>query len=205
MLSFSTVPYSRYVEMYIGLFFLIPFLNTLYDSFQTRQEKQRLVVVFLFLTAIPGITNGFRAAGVPGKLETVPTHCRHGSGICLQRSVQLLPFLRNAFVSGPWPDYESLLNVLPCVTLFLLFANADYSRLPEAVKTCIARVADWSFGAYLVSWIFGQIFHTRLNAAVASVSMRLEWFPVVVPAVFLCSVGLSALLNGITSRLLKQR
>lgn len=60
--SFETAPYSWYIEMYIGLFLLIPFLNTMYAGLCT-QKKQILVVTLLLLTVLPSIMNSYCIAG----------------------------------------------------------------------------------------------------------------------------------------------
>lgn len=57
ILSFQTAPYSWYVEMYIGLFLLIPFLNTMYSGLQTQRNKQLLILTLLLLTALPSVLN----------------------------------------------------------------------------------------------------------------------------------------------------
>ena len=62
--SFRTADYSWYIEMYIGLFLMIPFLNILYDGLPTKQNKQILLLTFLFLTALPSIFNIYRIAGL---------------------------------------------------------------------------------------------------------------------------------------------
>lgn len=56
--SFETISYSWYIEMYLGLFLLIPFLNTLYDGLNIK-KKQLLIVTMLLLTALPSILNIF--------------------------------------------------------------------------------------------------------------------------------------------------
>lgn len=49
--------YSWYVEMYIGFFFLIPFLNILWNSIHHPQGQKILVIVLLALTMAPSIFN----------------------------------------------------------------------------------------------------------------------------------------------------
>ena len=56
-LAFETAPYAWYIEMYIGLFLLIPFLNTMYDALCTQRKKQALIATLLFLTALPSLLN----------------------------------------------------------------------------------------------------------------------------------------------------
>lgn len=46
------IAYSWYVEMYIGLFLLIPFLNILYHGLETQKRKQFLIVTLLFLYSL---------------------------------------------------------------------------------------------------------------------------------------------------------
>lgn len=60
ILGFTTAPYAWYIEMYIGLFLLIPFLNILYNNLQTQKQEQLLILVMLLLTAVPGIVNIYR-------------------------------------------------------------------------------------------------------------------------------------------------
>lgn len=54
--DFSGATYSWYIEMYIGLFLLIPFLNLI---FQNLDQKGRiiLIVTLLFMTGIPTVVN----------------------------------------------------------------------------------------------------------------------------------------------------
>lgn len=53
--SFSQ--YSWYIEMYIGLFLLIPFLNILYNNLSTKKDKKILLATLIFLTSIPSAVN----------------------------------------------------------------------------------------------------------------------------------------------------
>lgn len=62
--SFTTADYAWYVEMYIGLFLIAPFLNLAYDGLQTQSKKKILIAVLLVMTALPGVTNIFCAEGV---------------------------------------------------------------------------------------------------------------------------------------------
>ena len=59
ILNFSAAPYGWYVEMYIGLFLLTPFLNILYDNLSSKAHKNALVLTLVFLTALPQIVNIF--------------------------------------------------------------------------------------------------------------------------------------------------
>ena len=58
-LDFTGSNYSWYIEMYIGLFLLAPFLNLAYGKLKNKKQKQVLLVTAVFLTIIPSLFNIF--------------------------------------------------------------------------------------------------------------------------------------------------
>jgi len=64
MFAFENAPYSWYVEMYIGLFLMVPFLNILYKGLQTQKMKQALLITLLILTTLPKMLNAYCASGL---------------------------------------------------------------------------------------------------------------------------------------------
>ena len=64
ILSFNAAPYAWYMEMYLGLFLLVPFLNILYHGLERRGHKRWLLATLLVLTAAPSMLNIFRVAGL---------------------------------------------------------------------------------------------------------------------------------------------
>ncbi len=59
ILDFSGANYSWYVEMYIGLFLLAPFLNLAYGKLKSKRQKQVLVATLVFIAILPSIVNSF--------------------------------------------------------------------------------------------------------------------------------------------------
>lgn len=59
LLGFRSADYSWYVEMYIGLFLLIPFLNIIWNNLQNKKQRIILIVTFAFLTLVPQNLNVF--------------------------------------------------------------------------------------------------------------------------------------------------
>lgn len=55
--NFTAAPYSWYVEMYLGLILLIPFLNIVYNALSSKERKKCLIITFIILTSIPSIIN----------------------------------------------------------------------------------------------------------------------------------------------------
>lgn len=59
ILDFTGANYSWYIEMYIGLFLLIPFLNLIYNNLKSKRQKQALVLTLIVLTVLPTMLNIF--------------------------------------------------------------------------------------------------------------------------------------------------
>lgn len=57
ILGFQAAPYSWYVEMYIGLFLLIPFLNLIYNNLKNKKQKQILILTLFTITILPSVFN----------------------------------------------------------------------------------------------------------------------------------------------------
>lgn len=55
--------YSWYVEMYIGLFILIPFLNLIFNNITKKKNHQFLIAVLLLMIGIPAFVNNLPALG----------------------------------------------------------------------------------------------------------------------------------------------
>lgn len=78
ILDFAAAPYSWYVEMYIGLFLMIPFLNLVYNNITSQKWKRVLIVTFIILTILPSALNEFNLDyfewwSFPA-LSSLPTH-----------------------------------------------------------------------------------------------------------------------------------
>ncbi len=55
--DFKGANYSWYMEMYIGLFLLIPFLNVMYHGLNSKGQKKALIWTLIALSALPTIAN----------------------------------------------------------------------------------------------------------------------------------------------------
>ena len=55
--NYTAAPYAWYIEMYIGLFIIIPFLNVLYQNLRNRKEKELLLFFLFCMIVVPTIFN----------------------------------------------------------------------------------------------------------------------------------------------------
>lgn len=50
---FSNIPYSWYVNLYIGYFLISPFLNILYNNLHSSKNKYCLIAIFIIVFSLP--------------------------------------------------------------------------------------------------------------------------------------------------------
>ena len=240
LLDYSGSDYGWYMEMYLGLFLLIPYLNVLYEGLGTERARRGLILTLLVMTALPPVMNvydltdpGWWAApglGTGKYFQLLPDWwtmiypltyyflgaylrdhplklgCRALLGLFLLTTVADGVYViwrckDGLFQWGAWQNNPSLFLLIRSALLFEWLRSAGYSRMGSGLRRVLAKISAWSFGAYLVSWIFDTLVYERLNAHVPDVHLRLEWFPLAVPAVLLGAIMTSGCLEGIYSLL----
>ena len=233
VLNFTIAPYAWYVEMYIGLFMLIPFLNLIYNNLESKKHKLALIGTMIFLTALPNVVNvwgistpGFFAEPSAYKNYTalIPQWWNefypvtyyfigcwlreYGLETSAKKNAVLLVLsvlagglfniyrcYPTAFVGGPWQTWGSVINVINATLVFGLMLKINDSRIPAALHRPLKLLSDLTFGAYLMSWVFDDLFYTKLCAAVTEMPMRLNWFPLMPLLTFVCALASSFVLN----------
>ncbi len=232
--SYNNAPYSWYVEMYIGLFLLCPFLNLIYNNLKNKKEKQVLLATFLLLTAIPQVVNIFipdiawllNPTTSNNYFKILPTywvslypityyfigcHLREYKLKISCKIIALLSVLlfiingtfnyyrslNSTFIWGTWQEYSSLLVAAQTVLFFAFFDNISYSKVTAKVSKMLSKISELCFGGYLLSWIFDDMFYKVLNNAVPYMQLRLKYFALIVPLVFICSIIFSFVINAV--------
>lgn len=235
LLGFTGAPYAWYIEMYLGLFLIIPFLNILYNNIPSRKWKQALLATFIILTALPTVVNvyDFSSASwwllpsaLEGKTKLIPAWwsevypityyfigCYLGEyGFKMKKplNIGLIALCTGAsgiytfwrsykgkFIWGDWCDYNSLFNIILTVLVFVFLININYDKVPKWMSVFIQKLSGLCLGAYLLSWIFDKMLYAVLEIHVTSVTRRLEYYFLIVPAVFVLSLMLSYLVSKI--------
>lgn len=65
-LDFSLISYAWYIEMWIGLYLITPFLNLGYQAISNKKQKQVLIIILYLMTALPDFCNRYGVHLVPG-------------------------------------------------------------------------------------------------------------------------------------------
>lgn len=212
-LNYTGAANGWYIEMYIGLFLLIPFLNAMWRGLTTKRARLALVVTMLALTTLPTLTNlqlsGTQYQILPAWWRGIFPLTYYVLGLWL-RTEELrvdprwaLPALLasvaaggvgayalsggGAFTSEEITGWAGPTVVLSACLLFLLLRQLPLGKTPGWLAALIRKGSELSLGIYLVSWCFDNAYYPKLWAAQPVFAKRLPWFFVMVPAVYLSS------------------
>lgn len=233
ILGFNGSGYAWYINMYIGLFLLIPFFNLIYSNLPSKRKKQLLILTLLFLTSAPSLLNIFNFNTLGWWLhpalstkyaQIVPDWWKniypltyyfigcylHEYGFRLKAHTSMLIFAGVTLLFGTFVYYRrhgssflfeeySGWSSLPVIILTVLLVGSllksDFSHCSNSERRILKQISDLCLGGYLLSYIFDQIFYPKLIAAVPFMPDRLNYYIVIVPLVFACSLALSFFAN----------
>lgn len=204
--DFRLNEYAWYVDMYLGLYLLIPFINKMLSN---KMQDTILVITLLFLTALPSILEYPTLILSQWTHIWIITYYMIGAYIAkydIKISLKLLIFLYITFftifatmnnintqgqtwhIPGNGDAYGGYQNVITGVLFFLIILKTDFNKLPDKVKIFISNTAKLTLGIFLSSYIFDKIFYHYLNMYITNTTATLEWIVIIVPAVFVCSI-----------------
>lgn len=231
--DYSLANYSWYIEMYIGLFLLIPFLNLIWNNLPSKRAKLLLVITFICLTSLPSVVNIYNFSTEnwwktpylsTEYVQIMPewwtklyplTYYFLGAfskefPLKLKKWHKLALFFGSVLVFGlfnyyrswggyfawkTYNDWQGLPNVVMTFFAFSFLTSINTEKYPVRLKKILKVLSDCCLGGYLVSYIFDNLFYAELNSFVPDMIYRLEWYPVIVPTVFICSLALSFVMN----------
>lgn len=234
ILNYSAAPYGWYIEMYLGLFLLTPFLNAMYHSLSSKRHKQALLLTFIGLTLLPQVVNSFplftpgwwlNPAAETSYTKIIPAwwidiwplpyyfwgvyRSEYPAGRRPLHSFLL--YLASALLTGGysiyrsygavyggglWDYYDSLFVFFNTILLFEWLASVKIPRAPW-VGAVLRQLSDLCLGAYLVSYIFDELFYPSLLERVPALFNHIVCQPLMVLLVAACSFALSFVLSCI--------
>lgn len=208
------IGYSWYIEMYIGLFLLIPFINLIYNNLKSKKEKKILILTMLFLTSFQGILNikhnlmpDWWVSLYPLTYYFIGCYLREYK-IELKKYKNILMFLicliistliniwlshGSNFVWSIHNDWGSILNVLTSSLIFIFIINLNLQNINMKLKRIISKISELSLGIYLTSSIIDNFLYFDYFANINFLSF-IGYFKIV-PLVFTLSASLSMIIN----------
>lgn len=213
ILNFSAIPYAWYIEMWIGLFLLTPFLNMLYKAIPTSKQKILWIGTLFVMTALPDLFNRYGLHLLPGfwqgcyplmfffigsyireyqpKMRYVCS-CLVIIGCCLINPVFNLLFIRNHILISIGGGFAGVFGTMIAVTFFLLLYQLNVGN--SVIKNVFTKVSLLSLDIYLCCYIFDAIYYPWFkDHYFVNQSQFGTFFFVIVPLVFVSSYLLAYL------------
>lgn len=209
--------YSWYIDMYIGLFLIIPFLNLAYNGLNSQKQKFILVLSFTAITIIiPSLFSMFKCTqgwwSVVYPLAYYYTGCYlkeyglklktwQGISIVLASNlllslVMFIIFKKHTSQNSPLTGHNSVFVYITTVALFFILlkteSKIEKSKIRKSIVTSISRL---TLGAYLISYVVDDIVYDTLKYYTSTTRQEYMWFPVVIVSVIAGSLCLSYFIN----------
>lgn len=205
--DFSAINYAWYIEMWIGLFLLTPFLNILWKNITTRRHKLILITTLYLLCALPDCFNRYGVSLVPGYWEAIYPCAFFFIGAYIREyrpvvsKVKLLMFiifccLINPIFNALFVSNHSMIHLigdgngvigmpLAAAVFMLLY---DVNVRGEWLQRMLASVSRRSLDMYLASYMFDIMVYAWLMRHVYESQAQFgAWFFVAVSVVFVAS------------------
>lgn len=215
ILDFSGAPYAWYIEMYVGLFLMIPFLNLLYHSIAERKNKLVSIFTLIFLVTLPSCINIYGISILPDWWEGLWPLLYYFIGCYLREYLPriklkwcvfllfcvwisnsafcLLRSWNKTFEWGIYNDWSRFQNLIFSVLIFIVLQNLNLENIPFILKKIIRVISRLSLGIYLCSWIADECVYAYFNEVVNEMAYKINFFPVVILVVLGISMFLSLL------------
>lgn len=219
ILNYTAIPYAWYIEMWIGLALLAPFLNYLWRAIPTMREKLLLIAILFFLTACPNFISSlfpkyFAQACYPLMFYFMGSFIRQYQpkisvwlGLIIIIPISLINPIATILLYGgdsipvqiagaPGGAFRTWI----AVAIFLMLYRRDISVKP--IKRWVTHCSMVSLEMYLCCYMFDQLYYPWFKERFyESQAQFLPWFFVIVPLVFLSSYIVASAYNFIAVKM----
>lgn len=224
MLDFSAIPYGWYIEMWIGLFLLTPFLNMLYKAIPTRRQKHVLLLTLYLMTALPDLLNRYGLHLVPGFwIKIYPlmfffagSYVREYSPqpakwklmaiivlLCIINPTFNVLFVNNHTMISPTGGFAGVTGTVIAVAFFLLLYKADFGL--SWLRAALMKVSVLSLDMYLCCYMMDRLVYSYfLEHYFVDQSQFGIYFFIIVPILFAGSFAIAWVKDTVCKRVSKQ-
>ena len=190
--SFKGHRYSWYINLYFGLFLLIPFFNRLYISLDNRKEKLTLIILLLFLTTLHHVPNYWSklyplAYFYIGKFikEFKPRIDNKKAifyflGIILIETIVEFLVASNGRYTHYYNDYSSIFRAMQSTLLFLICYNKTINN--TFIKKVIINISGSTLDIYLASFLTDRFLYKPFKALSLSQESMFIFLPIMILA-----------------------
>ena len=209
ILDYSAIPYAWYIEMWIGLALLTPFLNYMYKAIPSKNQKLLLLASLFVMTSLPDLFNRYGMYLVPAYfakavypllfyfagtfIREYQPRIKHWQGWALVMSMSMVTPLFNIAVfrgnsdlvqiaGGPGGVFHSWI----ALAIFLMLYKKDISNHP--LKRWVTHCSLVSLEMYLCCYMFDMLYYPWFKERFFETqSQFFPWFFVIVPLIFMSS------------------
>ena len=223
ILNYSAIPYAWYIEMWIGLALLTPFLNYLWHAIPTMREKLLLIGSLFVMTSLPDLGNRYGMYLFPAYFaqacyplmfyfmgtfirEYQPTIKTWFGCVVILGMALVTPVFNVAVYRGTHDVVEiaggpgGVFYTWIAVAIFLMLYRRDISVKP--IKRWVTHCSMVSLEMYLCCYMFDQLYYPWFKERFyESQAQFLPWFLVIVPLVFLSSYIVASAYNSIAVKM----
>ena len=217
--NYSAIPYAWYIEMWIGLALLTPFLNHLWKAIPSLKEKLLLIVSLFVMTSLPDLCNRygmyifpayFAKACYPLMFYFIGTFIREYQptiksriGLIIVFSMALINPMFNIIVFRGTHDIveigggpNGVFYPWIAIVIFLMLYRRDIQVKP--IKKWITHCSMVSLEMYLCCYIFDQLYYPWFKEHFFETqSQFLSWFFVIIPLCFISSYLVATVYNSL--------
>ena len=192
--TFKGHRYSWYINLYFGLFLLIPFFNRMYSSLLNKKEKFTLIVILLALTTIKGIPN-YWASIYPlayfyiGKfikefqpsLKTNKCIFYLIAIILLQATIEYSVASEGVY-SNYFNHYASIFRAIQSILIFIMLYKKDIKN--ARLKSLVTNISTSTLDIYLASFLTDRILYKPFKALGLNQETMFLFLPILVLSSF---------------------
>ena len=222
ILNYTGIPYAWYIEMWIGLALLTPFLNYMYKAIPSKKQKILLLVTLFVMTSLPKFLNRSGLDVIPAYYEQAlyplmyyflgnfireyKPRVKFWQGCVIVLSIALVtPIVSLLHLAGPnilWlgggPD--GIFCFLIALVIFIMLYNKDITS--TQIKRWVTHCSLVSLEMYLCCYMFDKLYYPYfLERFFQTQSQFFLWFFIIVPMIFISSYVVASIYRLITSRI----
>ena len=217
LLGYNGTRYAWYIEMYIGLFLIIPFLNIVINNLKNQKSFQLLLVTIIVLMGLPSVLNCFDFKVLPdwwmgtypifyyflgAYLSRYPLKLNTKLNIILliiftifDGSFNFYKSYGKNYIWESWNGYSSIFVMIESLLAFNLILKIRFKAENNMRDKFFKTLSDACLGAYLLSCAFDSIYYDKLSLLVPEVKDRFIYAPIVVLLSFTSSLLISIIIN----------
>ena len=218
--------YSWYIEMYIGLYLIIPFINITYNALSYEQKKN-MILILLSLTTIPFLVIIDNSTIMPvfwRNMYPITYYligaflCEYSDRLKLKSWYGFVLFIigvflggtynyrlsnGTTFIAGNWSSWGNMFNVIAATGLFIFLLKLKLDRLPVLIKNIMGFVSKISLPAYLLSYVSDNILYPVLKNRLLEFGLQFRQMPIMVLSSFSVALLLAVIVDFATTILIK--